>query len=311
MKRTITLACLLITCLFTKSFASDPIGIYALIDRVVIEPSDAQPQRIQIWGAFCIANKQFGDQYAPPVRGYLYYQLPPDNADVAVAKAEWSDMQKVAGAGQIIAFGSRYKKFGSIRRGAGPAVGRDVDDKQLDALIAQLDDQQQTRRDQATDELKRLGHPAEAKLRALLASASTSAEAKSRIERVLAELQPDPYPIGFGLQRVRSTQNSQHIRLLRTFPSAYSPADGTVVDAGPVKLIAGDIAAAESKPNYFFEIENAAGERESSGAVQQGEKQTEWSPKMQLKAGEKYSWRVWVDDGQSRGPVAEATFRAK
>ena len=78
MKRTLSLASLLFACLLTsKSFASDPIGIYALIDRVVLEPSDAQPERIQIWGAFSFAMRQFGDQYSPPVRGYLYYQLRP------------------------------------------------------------------------------------------------------------------------------------------------------------------------------------------------------------------------------------------
>src|SRR5437870_13187237 len=119
MKRTITLHCLLITCLFTaKSFASDPVGVYAIVDRVVIEPSASQRQRIQVYGAFCLASRQFGDEYSPPLRGYLYYQLPQDKPDAA--KKEWADMQKVAGTGQIIAFGSRYQQFGKIRRGTGP-----------------------------------------------------------------------------------------------------------------------------------------------------------------------------------------------
>jgi len=68
------------------------------IDRVVIEPSDAQPERIQIWGAFSFAMRQFGDQYSPPVRGYLYYQLPPEKP--GTARAEWADIHKVAGTGQ-------------------------------------------------------------------------------------------------------------------------------------------------------------------------------------------------------------------
>jgi hypothetical protein len=299
-----------ITCLFTtKSLASDPIGIYALIDRVVLEPSDAQPQRIQIWGAFSVAMRQFGDQYSPPIRGYLYYQLPAEKADVA--KAEWAYMQKVAGTCQIIAFGSRYQQFGKIRRGAGPVVGREVPEKDIVSLIVNLDDQDQSKRDAATEALKRMGRAAESKLQAALNSTSTSAEARNRIERVLADLQPDPYPIGFGLNRVRGDQNSQHVKLLRTFPSAYSPADGTVAAAGAVKLIAGNIAAENTKPKYSFEIENAAGEKESSGAVEQGQKQTEWSPKMPIKPGEKYTWRVWTEDGKSHGPVADAVFRGK
>lgn len=255
MKRLISLACLL-TCLFaTKTLASDPIGIYALVDRVVLEPSDAQPERIQIHGAFCFAMRQFGDEYAPPVRGYLYYQLPAEKPDVA--KAEWADMKKIAGTNQIIAFGSRYQKFGVLRRGAGPDVAQKTSEKRL------------------------------------------------------ADLQPDPYPLGFGLNRVRATQNSDHVRQLRIFPAPFSPADGALVDAGAVKLIAANIAAADTKPKYFFEIDNAAGEKESSGAVQQGEKQTDWSPKMPLKSGEKYTWRVWIEDGKTRGPVADATFVAK
>src|SRR5258706_8456994 len=137
------------------SQASDPIGIYALIDKVVMEPSDAQPHRVQIWGAFSVAMRQYGDQYTVPVRGYLYYELPAEKS--AVAKAEWADMQKAAGTGQIIAFGSRYTQFGTIRRGAGPAVGREVDQKDLARLIAQLDDQDPTVRDSASEELKRLG----------------------------------------------------------------------------------------------------------------------------------------------------------
>jgi hypothetical protein len=258
MKRIISLATLLIACLLTtKTFASDPVGIYALIDRVVLEPSDAQPERIKIQGAFCFAVRNFGDQYSPPVRGYLYYQLPAKKADAA--KAEWADMRKIAGTQQIIAFGSRYQPFGKLHRGAGPAAPTDVPEK----------------------------------------------------ERVLGELQPDPYPIGFGLDRVRGDQNSDHVRQLRNFPAAFSPADGAVVDAGAITLVAANIAAADSQPKYFFEIENAADEKESSAAIQQAERQTEWSPKMQLKPGEKYTWRVWVDDGKSRGPVAEAAFVAR
>jgi len=307
MKRAISLAVVLI-CGFAagSARASDPIGIYALVDRVVIEPSDAQPERIQIWGAFSVATRQFGDQYSPPIRGYLYYQLPPEKA--GAARAEWADMQKIAGTGQIIAFGSRYQQFGKIRRGAGPAVGREVDEKEIARLIAQLDDQEQSKREAATDDLKRLGRGAESRLNSALSSASTSAEAKSRIERVLADLQPDPYPVAFGLARVRADQSSEHVRMLRTFPSAYSPADGTDAPAGAVKLVAGNIAAANTNPKYFFEIENAAGEKESSGAVEQGRKQTEWSPKLQVKSGEKYTWRVWVEDGKAHGPVADATF---
>jgi hypothetical protein len=312
MKRAIPIACLLIfTLAGAKAFASDPIGIYALIDRVVLEPSEGNPERIRIWGAFSFAMRNFGDQYTPPVRGYLYYQLPAQPNDAAVAKAEWADMQKSAGTGQIVAFGSRYKQFGTVRRGVGPVALREVPEKDIVAQIVNLEDADQSKRELATENLKRFGAAAEPRLRASLASATTSAEAKNRIEKVLADLQPDPYPIGFGLARVRGDRTSGHVKMLMTFPAAFSPADGSVTKAASVKLVAGNIAAADSNPKYFFEIETAAGEKESSGAVEQGQKQTEWSPKMPIKAGEKYTWRVWVEDGKTRGPVADAIFRGK
>jgi hypothetical protein len=227
--------------------ASDPVGIYALIDRVVIEPSDSQPQRVQIWGAFSLAVKNHGDEYSPPVRGYLYYSL--DGQKDAAARAEWADMKAMAGTGQIIAFASRYRKAGTVRHGAGPDADKNA-------------------------------------------------------------LPPDPYPVGVGLTRVRADENSEHVQLLRKIPSASSPADGSTAPAGAVKLVAGNIAAADSRPTYLFEIENAAGEKES-GQVAQGDKQTEWSPKMHIKSGEKYTWRVSVEDAKGRGPVATSTFLGK
>src|SRR5438045_8977821 len=92
--------------------ASDPVGIYALIDRVVIEPSDSQPQRVQIWGAFSLAVKNHGDEYSPPVRGYLYYSL--DGQKDAAARAEWADMKPMARTGQIITFATRYRQAARV-----------------------------------------------------------------------------------------------------------------------------------------------------------------------------------------------------
>jgi len=295
-------------CLVSVSFASDPIGIYALIDKVVLEPSEGNPQRIQIYGAFSTAVKGFGDEYTPPARGYLYYQLPEKKADVA--KAEWTDMQKVAGTGQIIAFASRYQPQGRIRSGASPSSVRDVDEKQIAALLLKLDDQEQPKRDAASDELRRIAKGAEPQLRK--AAESASPEVRGRIERVLADLEPDLYPIGFGLVRVRGDgDTSTHIKALRTFPSNHSPANGDLVEAGTVRLVAGNIAESGSRYEYKFDIESSDGQQQSSSAIQQGQKQTEWRPQLQIKPGVKYTWRVWVETAAGRGPVATATFRGQ
>ena len=103
--------------------ASDPMGIYALVDKVVLEPNEDKPERIQIWGTFCFAEGR-GETYAQPKRGYLYYKLNPDKPDVS--RKEWSDLKSVAGTSQVIAFASRHKEKGDIRQAADKAKGADV-----------------------------------------------------------------------------------------------------------------------------------------------------------------------------------------
>ena len=85
--------------------ASDMIGVYGRVDKVVMEPNDQAPQRIQVWGVFAMASPDNGNDYLPPSRGYLYYTLP-SNAQLALK--EWADLKAVAGTGQIVAFGTRY-----------------------------------------------------------------------------------------------------------------------------------------------------------------------------------------------------------
>ena len=57
-----------------SALASDPIGIYALVDKVVFEPNEKAPERIQVWGAFAIAEG-YGSTYDKAQRGFLYYKL--------------------------------------------------------------------------------------------------------------------------------------------------------------------------------------------------------------------------------------------
>src|SRR2546428_475276 len=93
--------------------ASDPIGIYAVIDKVVVEPADGPPERVQIWGAFSLARER--NDYTTPVRGCLYFRLSDDKPDVC--RKEWKDLLAVADKGEIVGFGSRRKPPGRVRRG--------------------------------------------------------------------------------------------------------------------------------------------------------------------------------------------------
>jgi len=85
--------------------ASDPTGIYGFVDRVVFEPGDAAPERVQVWGGFALADAKNRDAYHDAARGYLYFKLRP--GEETIAKKEWADLKSLAGTGQIVAFGSR------------------------------------------------------------------------------------------------------------------------------------------------------------------------------------------------------------
>ena len=87
--------------------ASDPVGVYAIVQKVIFEPSDTAPQRILIWGVFAFADTaRVGDFYTKPQRGYLYFSLPKGKESTALK--EWADFKAVAGTGQGIAFGTRH-----------------------------------------------------------------------------------------------------------------------------------------------------------------------------------------------------------
>jgi hypothetical protein len=104
--------------------ASDPVGVYAVIEKVVLEPSDTAPQRIQIWGAFSIAEKDSPDDYGAPQRGYLYYSCPAGQD--RTCKSEWADLKSVAGKNTGIGFGGRYKETGRVRKADEKAASPDT-----------------------------------------------------------------------------------------------------------------------------------------------------------------------------------------
>jgi hypothetical protein len=94
--------------------ASDPMGVYAVIEKVVMEPGDTAPERIQIWGAFAVSDGQRGDGYGTPQRGYVYYSCP--KGQERTCRNEWTDLASVAGKGIGVGFGGRYVPTGRIRR---------------------------------------------------------------------------------------------------------------------------------------------------------------------------------------------------
>ncbi|RPI52478.1 MAG: hypothetical protein EHM55_16430 [Acidobacteria bacterium] len=93
--------------------ASVPLGIYAVVDEVVFEPGVAEPQRVQIWGAFAVWDERSGPGWRAPERGYLYYSC--SKEQIGICRNEWADLKSVAGTGQMIGFGSRSRAAGRVR----------------------------------------------------------------------------------------------------------------------------------------------------------------------------------------------------
>ena len=86
--------------------ASDPMALYARVDEVVVEPAGGAPRTIKIVGVFALAKPGDRNDYLAPARGYLYFTVK-DNP--VAARAEWADLQRLAGTGQIVSLGSRYE----------------------------------------------------------------------------------------------------------------------------------------------------------------------------------------------------------
>jgi hypothetical protein len=106
----------LVVCVLTAVSirASDFVGVYAVVERVVLEPSESAPQRIQIWGAFALSDGKPGSNYGTAQRGYLYYDCPAGQE--TVCRTEWTDLKSVAGKDTGVGFGARYKATGRIRK---------------------------------------------------------------------------------------------------------------------------------------------------------------------------------------------------
>jgi hypothetical protein len=114
MKKTTLFAVALAACVTSAGAlrASDRMAVYAKVDKVILEPSVGDPATVQVWGVFSVAQAGNPNDYQPAARGYLYYRLP---ARADLARREWTDLQGVAGTGEIVAFGSRWEGVPRVR----------------------------------------------------------------------------------------------------------------------------------------------------------------------------------------------------
>ena len=103
--------------------ASDRVGVYGVIDKVVFEPNADNPERVQLWGRFAIATRNDRDLYDGVKQGYLYFRLP---SDQRLARAEWNDLKALAGTNKIAAFSQRFGQSLRLRAASEAATSPDV-----------------------------------------------------------------------------------------------------------------------------------------------------------------------------------------
>jgi hypothetical protein len=100
---------------------SGPVGVYAIVEKVVFEPNEAAAERVQVWGAFVYVEigGSGGSLGTSPARpGYVYFKLPDlvpgfNESVIDAVRREWRDLKAVAGTGQPVAFG-RWSYFGGF-----------------------------------------------------------------------------------------------------------------------------------------------------------------------------------------------------
>ena len=109
--------------------ASGPVAVYALVDKVVFEPNETAPERIQIWGAFSLEVERYGTNYLPAQKGYLYYKIDKSNSGIEQGtRSAWADLKRVAGTGQAVGFGGGYAAYGTgtVRKAADKPASPDA-----------------------------------------------------------------------------------------------------------------------------------------------------------------------------------------
>jgi hypothetical protein len=102
------------------TFASGPIAVYALVERVIFEPNENTPARVQIWGTFAVAKSQYSSSYSAAEKGYLYYKIDSAQNTEQATRTVLADLKKIAGTGEVVGFGGGYftpQEVGKVRKG--------------------------------------------------------------------------------------------------------------------------------------------------------------------------------------------------
>jgi hypothetical protein len=122
---------------------------------------------------------------------------------------------------------------------------------------------------------------------------------------------PDGYPLQNGLVNIDSDSNSKPVRGLLALPAPQSPGDGDLVPPGEVTLVVrNNLDKKHPEAKYHFTVAGPPDGKATEvewATVAPGDKETKWTPKLKLRAGVKYTWKVCAREGKWEGP--EVTSR--
>jgi hypothetical protein len=228
---------------------SDPVAVYAVVDRVVFEPSKDAPERVQVWGALALFDGKRGEAYRAPTWGGLYFELCKGKEKDCLA--QWTDLERAAKSREVIGIGARYEA---------PEM-----------------------------RVIRLGDPLG---------------------------KPVPYPVGWGLQKVRHA-NYAPVTTLHSVVVPVSPV-GEVTreqakgrEGDTLALVARPLGEVKEGTSYVFMLERDDGEVLASPLVPAAA-ETRWEVPLRLVDGQRMTWRVHaVREGLARAPVSVARFAIK
>jgi hypothetical protein len=109
-----------------RASTSGMLGIYGIVEKVVFEPNEEAPERVQVWGAFAYVNGTGGKSLtiSSAKAGYLYFRKPGPDEDAQVVLNEWADLKSVAGTKQAVGFGSwmYFGGFGGMKPDEGGII---------------------------------------------------------------------------------------------------------------------------------------------------------------------------------------------
>ena len=121
--------------------ASDPIGVYGIIDRVTVTPAAGGSATVQIWGAFAVAvlprpsgTYKPEDAYRKVAKGYLLFRCPAFTG--STCSNEVNDLKAMAGTGEVAGFGAAWRTPPRVRPNEEPA--KDPDPYELNVGVVKL-----------------------------------------------------------------------------------------------------------------------------------------------------------------------------